>query len=75
MSKSKQLDPPLERLVEVLRASPEGLTARQLAASLFCSKPTVYARIARLVEHGIKLATKDVRDGVRGPKACSFSLK
>lgn len=76
MSKSKQWDPDLCALKDTLvLAGPGGMTARQLAKRLRCSKPTIYARVERIRALGVvTIKTRKIREGQRGPKANAFVL-
>lgn len=65
----------LEALLKVLRRQSSGLSARELADRLKCSKPTVYARLEELASRGFTFETTEKRAGERGPKAVAVVLK
>jgi uncharacterized membrane protein len=66
------LPKPLAKLVKLLRK--RGGTAMTLKDKMGCSKPTIYARLARLGKHGYKFKTEDVREGSKGPLSTHYRL-
>ncbi len=52
----------------------KGGTARALAEKLEVSKPTIYAQLAKLRDHGHKFEESEVREGTKGPMATHFKL-
>lgn len=67
-----ELSPTLSKLVTFL-AHPR--TAAQIADHFDVTRPTAYARLAALVEHGYKFAKSEPkREGLRGPASATFIL-
>lgn len=67
------LEKNLERLVTLL-SSGQYLTAAQSSAILECSKPSVYAWLARLRERGYKFQRRRQRDSNDGPPAWAYVI-
>lgn len=60
-------------LAEALRRKP--MTAREICALFEISKPTAYARIARLREAGVEVITSKKKTGKTGPVPERFSVE
>lgn len=65
-------DEDLKELESLLRESP--MTARAIAERLGISKPTAYARVAKLAMRGVVVQRTKVREGLHGPEADAFSV-
>ena len=62
----------MKELEQLLRAKP--MTARTIADVFGISKPTAYARVAKLAMRGIAVRRTKVREGLHGPEADAFSV-
>lgn len=64
-----------EHLAKLVKALKKGGTAFALAAKMKCSKPTAYARLRALREHGWVMKEERVREGAKGPEAVFYSVR
>jgi predicted ArsR family transcriptional regulator len=65
--------PTIDRVAAALRAKP--YTAKQLAADLGCSLPTVYLRLAALERRGDPLLKVVAHRKVSGPRPTTYSIR
>ena len=62
----------MQEVAQLLREQPH--TARGIAEKLGISKPTAYARVAKLASRGMAICITRVREGLHGPEADAFSI-
>lgn len=57
----------VQRIVEELRAHPEGMTPADLAEKLGCTKAQISSRLSKLSAYGDVIQRKPIRDGKSRP--------
>lgn len=61
--------------LEGLLSSGDFLTVAEIAKLMRCSRPVAYGRVRTLIERGLPIKAKLVRQGRTGPEARAFAIR